>query len=190
MLSIDRIPNLTVSYRRAEVAGFWILGTVVVWLSIGLAAAAVGAPAPWAWGTAAALALVLPGLVWHPWFETGVWAWNGSVRRLAGVLRTCVLAAGYFILFAAVGRAASSRDQARPRPDSSGWLARTPGLFLADRVGSRAPENPGSDQGLSAFARQPGNRWAVTLIPIVFLLTLLRDDEQQGAVQGSTYTLY
>ena len=57
---------LTLSYRRAEVAGFWILGTVVVWLSIGLTAAAVGARAPWAWGTTAAMALVLPGLVWHP----------------------------------------------------------------------------------------------------------------------------
>jgi hypothetical protein len=190
MLSIDRLPALTFSYRRAEVAAFWILGTVVVWLSIGLTAAAVGARAPWAWGTTAAAALIFPGVVWHRWFETGVWAWNGAVRRLAGGLRIYVLAAGYYILFAAVARSASSRGTTLSPPDSSGWRVRPPSHPSPDDRGSQAPDRPGRDQGLGAFTQSPGNRWAVTLVPIVFLLTLLRDDQQQNDVPGSTYTLY
>jgi hypothetical protein len=168
-----------VSYRRAEVAGFWIASTVVVWLAIGLTAAALGARAPWTWGTAAAVAVVLPGLVWRPWFETGVWAWNGAVRRLAGGLRMCVLAAAYYILVAAVSRSASSRQPARFPLDSSGWRRRTESTPRCDDLRS-----------LRDFIRAPGNRWAVTLVPIVFLLTLLRDEEQNGVLPGSTYTLY
>jgi hypothetical protein len=190
MLSIDRIPALTVSYRRAEVAGFWILGIVVVWLSIGVTAAAAGVRAPWTWGTTAALVLVLPGLVWHPWFETGVWLWNGSVARIARGLRMCVLAAGYYILVAAVGRSASSRNPAISQSHPSGWFVRTPGVPRPDHTHLLPPGRPGSDQGLEAFARIPGNGWAVTLAPILFLLTLLRDDQQENAVPGSTYTLY
>jgi hypothetical protein len=177
---------LTLSYRRADVAGFWILGTVVAWVSIGLTAAAVGARAPWAWGTTAATALVLPRLVWRPWFETGVWAWNGCVRRVAGGLRMCVLAAAYYILFAAVGRSQLVFGQ----PEASGWRLRTSIALRKDHVRSRASARPEQDHGLYAFAKAPRNGWAVTLLPIVWLLTLLRDDEQQNALPGSTYTLY
>ena len=190
MLSIDRIPRLTVSYRRAEVAGFWILGTALVWLSIGLTAAAVGSPAPWAWATAAAVVLVLPGLVWHPWFETGVWAWNGAVRRIAAGLRKCVLAAGYYILLASVSRSGSSKRQGHDQPVSSGWRVCAPGSRRSGGARTQAPETPATDQGLDAFVQVPGNRWAIALLPIVFLLALLRDDQQQNAPPGSTYTLY
>ena len=67
---------------------------------------------------------------------------------------------------------------------------RTPVALRRDHVGSPASARPERDHGLDAFAQAPGNGWAVTLLPIVFLLTLLRDDEQQNALPGSTYTLY
>lgn len=181
-------PSLTIAFRRAEVAGFWLVTTGLVSLSIGLMAFVRGAPAPAAWATAAAIGLVLPGLVWRPWFETGVWFWNGSMRRVAAALRTYVLAVSYYTLFTAIACGGSSFDPGKRRPARSTWHER-------DRLASHQDDRvwwpfARRTHGLAAFARTAGNTWAVTLFPLVFLLTLLRDDEQEDAVPGSTYTLY
>jgi hypothetical protein len=181
---------LTISFRRAEVVGFWILGPAVLSLSIGLAAAGVGAQAPWAWGVGAAVALILPGVAWRPWFEAGVWAWNGCVRRAAAVLSKCLLAVCYYILFVAVGRSISSLDSAGHECGSSGWLLRSRNAsHWGDAIPSLADSRAG-DRLLGSFVQMPGNRWAITLLPLVFFLDLLRDEHQENVVPSSTYTLY
>jgi hypothetical protein len=188
--SIDRRPPLTISFRRAEVVGFWILGLAVLSLSIGLAAAGVGAQVPWAWGVGAAAALILPGVVWRPWFEAGVWVWNGSVHRAAAALRTCLLVVCYYILFLAVGRSISSLDPAGHERGSSGWLVRNRNApHWGDAIPSVTDSRAG-DRLLGSFVRIPGNRWAITLFPFVFFLRLLRDEQQENVVPSSTYTLY
>jgi hypothetical protein len=188
--SIDLRPPLTISFRRAEVVGFWILGPAVLSLSIGLAAVGVGAQAPWAWAAGVAAALILPGVAWRPWFEAGVWAWNGSVRRAAAVLRMCLLAVCYYILFVAVGRSVSSLDPAWHDRGSSGWLLRGRNApHGGDAITSLADSRAG-DRLLRSFVRTPGNRWAITLLPLMFFLRLLRDEQQENVVPSSTYTLY
>lgn len=181
---IDTSVSLTLSYRRADTIGFWVLGSVLVWLSTTVAAVAAGLPAPWAWGPVAVTALVLPGLFWRQWFERGIWAWNGLTRRVATALRSYVLAVCYYILFSAIGLSGSTLDLAAGQPGRSRWLRR--GGQPPAALGGDAPQS----NGFIDFARTSGNRWAITLVPILFLLRLLKDDEQESAVPGSTYTLY
>ena len=71
------------------------------------------------------MGLLLPGLVWRPWFEMAVRAWNKGVRRCAVTLRAYVLKVGYYLLFAAVGRTGSSLDLVLRDPEISRWIPRT-----------------------------------------------------------------
>src|SRR5262245_32125141 len=116
--------SLAISYRRADVAGFWIVGSALVWLMIGLIATGLGVRAPWAWGLAAAAALALPAVVWRPWLETGVWVWNGSVRKAAAILRFGLLAACYYILLPLVGLPGSTFAPRGENSSASSWRLR------------------------------------------------------------------
>src|SRR5688500_12056990 len=140
------MPTLRLSFRRAEVAAFWALGTVSVAMLSGAAAAALGARSPWAWAAAAGVALLVPRLFWAPWFETGVWFWNGSVRHAAAALRHYVLVISYYVLFAAVGRSGSSLELMLRQPGASKW---SPWRPRQHRPGHEGSEERPSDQDLS-----------------------------------------
>ena len=190
MPSTNPLPSLTLSFRRADMAGFWILGTTILSLSLGLASAALGAQAPWAWGAAGGACLLVPGLFWRQWFETGVWVWNGSMRRAAAALRTCTLVVCYYTLFAALGRSGSSLELLLRQPDASRWAPLKRGSPWIGNEGSPASDRVEWYQGLYTCARTTGNGWVVCLLPIVLLLILLRDEQQESALPSSTYTLY
>lgn len=182
------MPSLRLSYRRADVSGFWILGSALLSVLLGTAASASGADAPWAWAATGAAGVLLPGAFWRPWFQTGIWVWNGVMRRSGGWLRRYVSAVCYYTVFAAIGRSGSALDLLPPQPRSSRW---TP------RPDSRSGHEPRTDsggvqwyRGLLACARNPGNAWMVFLLPSVFLLVLFRDEFLESAPPASTYTLY
>lgn len=189
MPSTEPRPSLRLSYRRADVAGFWILSTTALALSLVSMAAALGSQTPWAWGAAGGAVLLLPRLVWPPWFDTGIRAWNGLARRSTAALRTYVLKVCYHTLFAAVGRSGSALELLLPQASASRWIRRdrsvsSPDAALRDQDGTQWYH------GLLACARTTGNRWVVCLLPLVLLLILLRDEQQESVPPGSTYTLY
>jgi hypothetical protein len=191
MSSIDPRAPFAISYRRGEVAAFWFLGTALAAATIGIGAAAFGAQRPWTWTAAAALVLVLPGALWTPWFEAGVWAWNGCVRRIAAALRQFVLIVSYYTLMVAVGRSGAGLELRRGEPQGSRWVARA-GAAVRE-VDFAATARPGAaawGRALRTFAAGSGRTWTFCLWPVLFTLALLADEHEQNVPPGSTYTLY
>jgi hypothetical protein len=181
---------LTIECRRADIRAFWIITTAVLALALGLVSDLLGARAPWAWGVAS-MGLLLPGLVWRPWFEMAVRAWNKGVRRCAVTLRAYVLKVGYYLLFAAVGRTGSSLDLVLRDPEISRWIPRTrhqSAFGDCDRL-TAAPDGWWGRE-LLVSARRAGSGWQVCLLPVVLLLLAWREEGQESAVPSSTYTLY
>jgi hypothetical protein len=183
------VPALTISFRRAEMTGFWILTAAIISLVLGLSAAAFGAPMPLVWG-AAGLCSLLPGLVWPQWFELGVRAWNKGVRLTAAVLRGYVLRVGYCLLFGAVSRTGSSLEIALGTPGLSRWIPRSRSDRAFDDRGPLAAADEWWGHGLLTFARRPGRGWVVCLLPVVLLLIVLGDEGQESGPPSGTYTLY
>jgi hypothetical protein len=165
------------SYRRADVIAFWVLTAIVVAVGTGAVASWVGGGAPWMWGAGAAAAIVLPGLAWRPWFESGIWAWNGTTRRLASALTAFVTAVCYYLIVAAAGRGQSA-------PDVPGWTKIDP------RVRQPSTDPPSWAGDFLAVARAPGNGWVATLFPLVLLLILVGEASHDAGPPTSTYTLY
>jgi hypothetical protein len=141
------------------------------------------------WAAAAAAVLIVPGLFWHPWFDCGVWLWNGVVGRVAMIMRYWTLAVCYYVLFPAVGLTGSTFSRVS-RGHGSSWQPRSLQTSRHDTIGAASDDAGEPDLGLTAFCRARGNGWALTLRPIAMVLLLLREERQDHAVPGSTYTLY
>jgi len=184
--STSPLPTLYLSFRRAEMTAFWMLTTALVSAGLGVSAAALGARAPWAWA-AGGLSVLLPGLVWHQWFEIGIRAWNKMARVSAAGLRAYTLKVCYYLLFSAVSHSGSSLALTLGEAETSRWVRRADPAF---DDGSPQAIRGGWAEGLLAAARQPGKAWTICLVPIVLLLLVLRDDQQDSTPSSSTYTLY
>jgi hypothetical protein len=188
--STDVAPSLRIEYRRANVAAFWILGGLTLYFVLGAAGTLAGARAAWTLAASVVMALLLPGVVWRAWRERGIWVWNGCMHYLCIALSAYILRVTYLFLLAPLGASYSSLDLSSAKGQRSEWIKRQHATDEAvSRRGSGAHENA-LHQGLSAFARTPGNRWALGLFPLIFLLALLRDTRQEATPPGSTYTLY
>jgi hypothetical protein len=174
------------SSRRADVAAFWMVATLLLGAAIGVVALAVGARAPWLWAAAAILA-VAPGIVWPAWFTYGVRAWNKAARLCSVALRAYVLRVCYYTFFAGMGPAGSSMDLAFGSGDTSRWVPHG-GKQSGAAARSASPEIWSG--GLLAAARRPGSRWMLALAPMVVLLRVLGDQHVDSAPASSTYTLY
>jgi hypothetical protein len=89
------------------------------------------------------------------------------------VLRRWVLTVCYFTLVALVGRAGSPMPAGERSPR---WTA--------------LQNDPARDaRDLVAFCRRE-HRWALGLVPVLALLTLLSEGQTDSAPPSSTYTLY
>lgn len=179
---------LTISFRRAEMRALWILSTVTLALILAIAASTLGSAVPWAWGTGA-LIVVLPGLVWPRWFEMGVSAWNKGVVLSTSLLRAYTLTVCYYLFFGSVSRAGSSLGLELGRAETSRWIPRTRREALFEK---RTPfgRREGWSRELLDFAGLHGKGWTATLLPVVWLLHLLRGEPQGSAPPSGTYTLY
>ena len=175
MRSTEQSP-LIISLRRAEIAAFWVLSAAVLSAALGIAAAALGAVQPWLWG-AGGLCVLLPGVVWRPWFEWGVRGWNKGAKLLAAPCRQYALRVGYYTVFAVVGAAGTTLVASRPDARSR-WVARSDERW-----------DEGQTLGMSFGSGR--NAWTICLAPLVLLLRLLREDGKEAAAPPSaTYTLY
>ena len=177
---------LTFSYRRADVAGFWVSAAGAACAAGAAGALVLGASPAWTavTGVLAALLLIAPGLVHPVWFENGIWLWNGTARRAARLLRAYALWVCYHLLFRVVS--ISGRREGSTEPSvSSGWTPCTgPTVDRPPRLAGG-----GAIRGLVAFAGS-GRRWALALVPVIALLAILRVDDADETIPGSTYTLY
>jgi hypothetical protein len=110
------------------------------------------------------------------------------VRRLAAALRAYTLRVTYYLLCGAAATGGSTLEL-RAGAENTLWRPRTPrGDGEAEIVGADATTS--WSQALLACARWHGNRWMVLLVPVIWLLTVLREDGVDPAPPTSTYTLY
>lgn len=191
MPSTSGASSLLIPLRRAYLTAFWLVAVAGVAAAAALAAAVSGSERPWAWGAGAGALMVLPRAVLPAWFETAVRAWNAGVRLTAGGLRRYVLWVSYHTIFAALGMAGAAAGVDKPPAGRSGWMP--PGGDLRDPLDPRrSPPAPLRGQhDLRAYARGPAHaRWALVLVPIGWLLNVLRDERQDSVPPSSTYTLY
>lgn len=179
---------LSVSYRRAEMRSLWLVATAVLAVIIMTAAAAVGSATPLAWGTMA-LIVPLPGLVWSRWFEVGVSAWNKGARFTTSLLRAYTLRLCYYLLLGPVSRAGSSLGLELGRSETSRWIPRARREAAFDKR-ILFERRKGWSRELVDLASRPGKGWMVCLLPVVWLLHLLRAEQQENAPPSGTYTLY
>lgn len=181
MPSIDSRAPLTLSFRRAEVAAFWIVGTAACALSAGVVAARAGSSEPWLWA-AAGTAVAAPGLIWPRWFRFGVRVWNKGARLAAAALRRYVLRVTYYTVFAGTSVAGSALGLSLDPSERSRWVSRA--------VSSASTSETPTAGGLLMASRRPGARWMLSLLPIVAMLRMLGDEQVDSAPASTTYTLY
>jgi len=192
--STDSGPSLRIEYRRSNIAAFWALATTVLFVVLALAASAIGVTAPWWIASSVVAAILAPGIVWRRWFEKGIWLWNGGTYYLARFLSAYILRVSYWLLLAPLGASYSALDLNASASDRSTWIARAQGtgtdIDTKDSASRSLSHRKESGQGLRAFVRTSGNGWAAALVPLIFLLELLRVTTPDATPPGSTYTLY
>ena len=182
-----RLPSTTLSFRRADVAGFWILATTLLALVSGRMAVELQLP-PLVWGAAAAALVLAPALWWRDWFYAGVATWNTFGVFMTSCLRRYTLAVSYYIVFAALGRAGSSLDVSRHPPQISKWLP-LPNENTR-RAGWAFGPTAEKHQTLPSWLAGNDRTWAWCVWPITTLLLLLKDEQRDVTPPSSTYTLY
>jgi hypothetical protein len=176
------------SFRRAQVAGFWAVLTPLVALAAAVLAASLSLRAPAAWGSGSAIALIAPGLVSRSWFGFGVRVWNGCAWRTAAVLRAYVTAVAYYLVVVPVGWSTANRLGLRDA-DARGWT----GVHddSVDPAGVRPlPAAPGTWFGSLCAYAGGGGWWSLALAPALWTLAQLGDGHRESAPPSSTYTLY
>jgi hypothetical protein len=186
---IDSAPSLRIEYRRAYITAFWMVLATTLFAGSSLVAIASGMQAPWRVSAAVVAAFVLPGVVWRPWFEKGIWVWNGGTYFLAAALSSYILRVCYLLLLTPLGASSSALDLRASAAHRSRWIERPAARDDRTSRGDELSRREELHDGLNAFARTPGNAWAIALFPVL-LLTWLRHTSQETAPPGSTYTLY
>lgn len=172
--STDSCRPLELSFRRSEMTGFWALATSAVSVSSWLIATRLGLPLPWAWTAGSATAVLLPGVFWPSWFETGIRTWNRGARVCAAAFRLWTLAVCYYVVLPVVGFRGSALELSPLRREATMWR------LLAGAA--------------TETVVAPSSRWAqgwmAVFSPFVVLLSLLRDKPEDSTPPSSTYTLY
>ncbi len=179
--------------RRAWLQSFWI----VVCSMSGLL---IGALLAFHWGPAGIVAGVLVGALLGytgllaPTVARGPYRlWYRLTELYCRVVRLAVKAVCYFVIVLVVGRRNSSMLFERPTAMASMWIPRNP-LPAANYPYEYESETGGAKPRswvpvYRAWARSSGNRWALSLLPFLMLLSWL-EPEQDRVFPAGIYTLF
>jgi hypothetical protein len=183
--------QLALPHRRAYAISFWFVLTLLIAMGIWVVGFAAGLPAAWAWALPAALILI-PGLFRRRYFYLGISVWNHGTRLLFRILRHAAMRMCFYITFPLLSRSGTSMDLIPPgskggKAEKSTWHIHTEDAQHAMRDAVRG-EAWLSD--LIRHARTTGNWWLLSLVPLIFTLSLMGEEAKETAPPTSTYTLY
>ena len=182
---------LPLGHQRAALRSFWMCISFAFGVGLTLACWLFGVPFPIGIGLAGVTAVAMI-LVFHEELVRRIYgAWNRRlVRPIARLAARCILGICYFIIFVATGRAGSELRGKSHR--GSGWCVRnslTATQYRSPFVG----DSPRNEKGwMGAYARwalKTGNVWSICLLPFLWLIRLLSQEEEQVS-QANIYTLF
>jgi hypothetical protein len=176
--------------RRVTLRAFWIVLSASAGLVFAVAGAVLGLPGWPVAGALVAIVLAIPGWVWPVAIERPYRVWNGLAGGCARFARLALTGLCFFVTSAA---ALAGSPIVMRRTSGSGWFRR-PTLPAATYLSpSRDPGTGRSPDGglrhLVGSARESGAWWAVTLVPLLWLLSMVQTSER-GSFGGDIYTLY
>jgi hypothetical protein len=176
--------------RRVTLRAFWIVLSASAGLVFAVAGAVLGFPLWPVAGAVVALGLGVPGWVWPATVERPYQLWNGVAEACARFARLALTGLCFLVVSAA---AMAGSPIVMGRTSRSGWFRR-PTLPAATYLSpSRAPGNGRSPDGglrhLVGSSRESGAWWAITLVPLLWLLSMVQTSER-GSFGGDIYTLY
>jgi len=184
MLSTNRVPTLTLAHRRAHMTTLGLLGTAIVSLVATGCGVLLHAHAPWQFGLAA-ITVLLPPLMSRTWCEYQTSAWNKGVGLIARVLRAWVHRVVYFTFISPLGLGGSALHLGRTNAETSRWVPTN--MSGNDVLVSHERDAVWNGVHVGADGRQT---WTIWLRPVMWLLVVLRDEQQENVPPSSTYTLY
>jgi hypothetical protein len=177
--------------QRALLRSFWLCISLVFGAGVALACWLLGVRFPIGIGLAGAAAAAMI-LVFHEELVRRLYgAWNRRlVRPIARFSARCVMAICYFIIFVATGRAGSGlRSKTH---EGSGWCVRsslTAAQYRSPFVGDSPRNEKGWVRAYVRWALKTGNVWSICLLPFLWLIRLLSQEEDQVS-QANIYTLF
>ena len=183
--------TLPPGHRRAVLRSFWTWISLGLGLGVSLLALVLGCRFPVVWGLAIAVALGILSFTHEEFVRRLHGAWNYRlVRPVARLCSRGIMAVCFFIVFVATGRA-GSRFAFASR-EGSGWSTRTslaPEQYLSPFDGRGVHSNDGWLRSYLRWAWQTGNAWSVSLVPFLWLVRLLSQEEEK-APEANIYTLF
>ena len=176
--------------RRAHLRSFWVALCTMLGISASVCMCILALPHPLAIPAGTIVCLVAVGLVMTEWIRPLYGAWNWGARLVARGTRLLLMSICFFIVFAAVGLAGARFDRALSMSPASSWVRRR----TQDGEENLSPfaEKPNGTMQMNAYlhwARSSGNLWAVVLLPFLFLLSVLAEDEDD-TLPAYVYTLF
>jgi hypothetical protein len=187
MITLPRPP------RRAHLRSFWIALCAMLGLSVTIIMWFFALPHPLAIPFATGTAPVAVGLIVPRWIGPFYAIWNKLARRVAYITRLALMGICYFVIFVVVRQAGARFTRKRPRYMRTTWTRRgnqaeTTGPSFSS-VTSKDPTERGWATAYFIWARRTGNWWAIVLLPFLFLLSVLADDDRK-TLPAHIYTLF
>lgn len=181
------LPRRTPGSLRA----FWLAASSGVAILAGLASAK--AAKDWrrlAVAVPVAAAVASPGLLMPKAVEQPYRAWNGLARSVSASLTVWLSYVGSEVLKAEQRRGPSEIVPMAPLPQT-GWHPRMSQVAAAYRFQDASAVDYGAADPFVRLLARPGNEWARSLRPVVWLLAGIEGDESgTSAPPSDIYTLY
>jgi hypothetical protein len=150
-------------------------------------------PHPLAIPLAIGTGLVAVGLIMPEWVRPLYAIWNKVARRVASVTRLALMGICYFVVFVVVAQGGARFARKRPGSMQTTWIPRrNQAEAVASSFSSESLKDPAERGWATAYfiwARRTGNWWAIILLPFLFLLSVLADDDKE-TLPAHIYTLF
>jgi len=135
----------------------------------------------------------LLGLLWPQIVSTPYSYWNVLANCFARFARLFLMGTCFYVILLAVGRAGTSINLARPRPDQSLWLPKktlSPDTYAYEFAGSgKHFTERGWLRSYLCWAKASGHVWAFFLVPFLAMLSAVEIYRDRRFPAG-VYTLF
>ena len=181
------------SARPAYLKSFSITLALLSGLLISVLSYSFGLRVLFSFVTVLAVGFPLLGLLWPKMMSRPYRVWNVAANYFARVARLFLIGICFYIILLAVGRAGTSMNLARPRPDESLWLSKktlSPDTYAYEFAasGKRFTER-GWLRSYLCWARVSGHVWAFFLVPFLAMLSAVEIYRDRRFPAG-VYTLF